>query len=428
MEMSKNELISRRLFMLGTGSVLASSTVIAPRAAQAIGSGTEITGIFDVTEPPYNAPGTGSSNAQPGIQAAINAASANGGGIVWLPPGIYRLDSQIVLPQGIILAGSGWTTPLPDAVGAPNNSTGAGSWISITSSGFNPIRISGRGASVRDIAFIHQQPTNIGSDWAPANYPYTIDVNAGDNIIENVFFRNATRGIIIRGAVGVTNSSVGRVTLKHIWGQPIVSGIDIDNALDVVKIDDVHFWPFWSYSETVSNYQRYGANYAFTFKRCDNPHLTNIFVLGYRRGFYFTGVPATIVNGYTQRFLMSNCGTDFCPEGIYIDAAGTSGAISNYYSVGGENGQAGIHVSAANALLQCSNIRISAVGSNAVRVSGAGAVVAIENIFIEAWNQSNTGFPAIECISPATLYLGHCRVFLTNSGPQIGGTGTINLD
>lgn len=412
--------LGRRSFMWGVGGGVAAGLASASQTAQAIGGGTDITGFFDVTKPPYNAPATGSSNAQPGIQAAITAAAVNGGGIVWLPPGVYRLDSQVTVPSQVILAGAGWTTPPPDAVGSPNNNTGNGSWISITSAAFTPIKISGSGASVRDVAFIHQQATSISTGWAPVNYPDTIEVNGSDVALENIFFRNASRGIIIRGAVGQANSSTGRVTLKHIWGQPIISGVSVDNVLDVIKIDDVHFWPFWSYHQIVSDYQRYGANYAFTFKRCDNPHLTNIFVLGYRIGFYFSSSTPSVVGGSTSRFLMSNCGVDHSPQGIMIDGPGTSGAVSNFYTLGGTNGISGIEVNAANVLLQCSNIRISVVNTNAVRAAGANTVVSVENIAVDNWNQSGLGFPAIGGLSPATVYVGHSRIFMTASGPQIG--------
>lgn len=428
MDDSQREAISRRMFVLGAGGMVAAGLSAAPKMAMAIGGGTEITGFFDVTKPPYSAPATGLADAKPGIQAAVDAAAANGGGVVWLPPGVYRLNSQVVVPSQVTIAGAGWSTPSPDSVGSPTNATGNGTWISIASTVFTPLLVRGSGVVIRDIAFIHQQATSIASGWAPVNYPYAIEINGPDALLENIFLRNATRGIIIRGPLERPGVAIGRVVLKHIWGQPIISGVHIDNVLDVVKIEDVHFWPFWSYCTIVSDYQRYGANFAFTVKRCDNPHFTNIFVLGYRRGFYFTGGPQAVIEGITSRFLMTNCGTDFTVEGIYIDGPGTSGAISNYYSLGGTNGQAGINVDASGVLLQCSNIRITAVNNNAIRVSGAGTVVTIENIIVENWNQGGYGFPAIECNSSATTYVGFNRVFLTSSGPLTGGSGTIKLD
>jgi hypothetical protein len=56
------------------------------------------TTLINVTQAPYNADNTGASNAQPAIQAAIQAATA--GQVVYLPAGVYRLDSALGFGQG----------------------------------------------------------------------------------------------------------------------------------------------------------------------------------------------------------------------------------------------------------------------------------------------------------------------------------------
>jgi len=419
---------SRRTLVSGLGGAgLAAGLLTASRNAEALGGGTAISGFFDVTKSPYNAVGDGVTDAQPGIQAAINAAQANGGGIVWIPPGVYKLASGLIITSQVIVEGAGWTTPQPDNVGSPNNNTGNGTWFSISSTAFTPIRIKGFGVGLRDVAFIHQQATSTGSGWTPVDYPFTIEINYGDTALQNIFLRNATRGILIRGSQTEPGNSAGRITLKHIWGQAIITGVQVDNVLDAMKIDDVHFWPFWSYSPAVLAYQLANACCGFIFKRCDNPHLSNILISSYNIGFYFSSSPASTIGGITSRFLMSNCGVDESARGIYIDGAGTSGQVSNYYFVG-SNAYDGIEVNAANVILQCSNIRCSVSQNNAVRVYGAGSVVTVENIIVEFWNQSGIGFPAFEVGPSANLYLGHSTVYLTNSGPLTGGAGTLVSD
>ncbi len=56
--------------------------------------------LFVVTEPPYNAPADQSSDATPAFQAALNDAGANGGGIVFVPGGDYRLNGTLMVPTG----------------------------------------------------------------------------------------------------------------------------------------------------------------------------------------------------------------------------------------------------------------------------------------------------------------------------------------
>lgn len=53
-------------------------------------------GWYVVTELQYGADPTGAENSTAAIQAAIDAASAAGGGIVYFPPGTYLLDSDTV--------------------------------------------------------------------------------------------------------------------------------------------------------------------------------------------------------------------------------------------------------------------------------------------------------------------------------------------
>lgn len=56
----------------------------------------------------FGAVGDGITNDKPAIQAAIGAASAAGGGLVYIPKGTYRLTSQVqIAASGVVLAGDG---------------------------------------------------------------------------------------------------------------------------------------------------------------------------------------------------------------------------------------------------------------------------------------------------------------------------------
>ena len=64
--------------------------------------------IYIVTCPPYNAVGNGAIDDTAAIQAAIDAAEANFGGIVYFPRGDFDLTSGITIEQdGVNLIGSG---------------------------------------------------------------------------------------------------------------------------------------------------------------------------------------------------------------------------------------------------------------------------------------------------------------------------------
>ena len=64
-------------------------------------------GITSVTSPAYGATGDGTTNDSAAIQAAVNAANTAGGGVVYFPPGVYRIGTRIELKSGVSLVGAG---------------------------------------------------------------------------------------------------------------------------------------------------------------------------------------------------------------------------------------------------------------------------------------------------------------------------------
>ncbi len=70
--------------------------------------------VFDVTQAPYYADATGEEDATLAIQEALDDAGISGGGVVYLPPGIYRVAPQgdadaalYMRDNGVVLRGAG---------------------------------------------------------------------------------------------------------------------------------------------------------------------------------------------------------------------------------------------------------------------------------------------------------------------------------
>lgn len=372
--------------------------------------------VYDVKV--YGAVGSGSGNDSPAIQAAINDAANAKGGIVWFPPGVYRLGAGLSVPDQVMLIGVGWETPVYNTSSTPANTPGNGSWLYVDSTAFIPITVYGRGSVIRDIAIAHLQP-NPAAGWVPTSYPYAIAVKGDDIHLEGVFLRNPTRGIQIFNS---PTGAIGRVTLDRIWGQPLLEGINIDYALDIIKINNVHFWPFWSDNANVASYTKANGT-AITSLKNDGPHFSNIFVFRYNIGFLF----GQSSKGVTLKFRITNADTDFCNRGIRIAGPNTTGQIVNY-TAQGSPGVNGIHIEAAGVRLQACNIRVTDVGTNGIRVEGSGAIAFIETVWIEDWDKNQWGFPAIEVTSPAVVYVGKSRLFERGNGITTGGSGTIILD
>jgi hypothetical protein len=86
--------------------------------------GTDL-GWFNVKDATYGASGNGSDDDQPEIQAAINAAEAAGGGVVYFPPGTYMIGSTLTIDSsGVILMGAG--------IGTSQNYFGGGTAVGVS--------------------------------------------------------------------------------------------------------------------------------------------------------------------------------------------------------------------------------------------------------------------------------------------------------
>ena len=89
---------------------------------------TNRTRLINVTQSPYNADNTGSTNASPAIQSAINAAVA--GDIVYIPPGRYLINDIIYIghnKDSITVRGAGMDATVLDVRSTTAFSVGSGS-------------------------------------------------------------------------------------------------------------------------------------------------------------------------------------------------------------------------------------------------------------------------------------------------------------
>jgi hypothetical protein len=346
----------------------------------------------------------------PRIQQAINAAEANGGGLVLLQSRSYNLQSSLILSGGgVVLCGTGWGAgdPFP------------GTWLHVSNSSASAIRIQGgqrRSVILRDFAIRYDQPP-VGEGWAPISSPYSIDINGVDDVlVQNVLLFNVTYGI--RGF------AAGRLQIDRLFGQPLLVGIELDLILDVARISNVHFWPFWTTDAIVQQFTKLNAT-GVVSRRCDNPHFSNLFFLAYFRGMQF----ASGNEGVTSKFRISQVDCDFCRDGIYIDAPNTTGQIVNFTAQGSQlGGSTGLFINGAGVKVQISNFRATDMMANAVRVQGNGdTMLTIENSWVDGWDREVQGYPAIEAVDHGTkVYVGKGRWFFgSGGGPVYGGDGTI---
>jgi hypothetical protein len=347
-------------------------------------------GWFDVTA--FGARGDGATPADPAIRRALKAAYDAGGGVVWLPAGKYLLDSKLIVERPVTLMGAGWAS----------SDTSQGTWLCVKKPGVN-LEIRGRGTVVQGIAFLQEQPAPDSQDWKPANHDFAIHAGVDDVFLKQINLFGCTKGICIRYFSG---GCIGRVILDHIWGRPLQCGIEIDGACDVVKVNNVHFWPFWAEGNPFVEKWTQANGTGISVFKCDNPQFSNIFVLSYNRGFAFGASSA----GVTSKFAITNADCDYCENGLEISGAGTTGSIVNFNTQGGP-GNTGIFIKSSGSQLFGSNVRLTNFRANGIRAEGRNTRVFMQNLWLQGWNMSKAGFPGVEACDGATVYLGRPLAF-----------------
>ncbi len=356
-------------------------------------------GYINAQNPPYGAKGNGTNDDTAAIQAALNAAGNQGGGIVFLPRGNYLIGSHLLVPAQTSLVGV-WRAPTAYSQGL----------------GTTLLAVEGAGAPA-GTAFITLQGPNSVLDGVtifypnqvktnpPTPYPWTVRAGGGDNVtVQNVLLVNPYQGIDL-----ATHPS-GRHLIRGVYGQPLLTGIAVDQCYDIGRIMDIHFWPFWSQDAATEAFQSAHA-VTFDFMRTDWEVVEDVFSWGYSIGARFRASAHGSMNGQ-----MSNINFDNVDIGLQlIDTQPYAVHISN--------------LNIANAGGGAKHIGIEGLpGASALNVNGASfwgslyqpvswnnsGLLTLSNARFLSWSSA---YPAINIISGRAILRGN--YFTDNVGVAI---------
>lgn len=369
----------------------------------------------------FGAVGDGVADDTAAIQAAVNFAITSAAGrTVYVPAGKYKLTSQININNGMSLVGES-----PQSTKAAGG-IGGGTWFHIahTGKGFNVANTVGYFTDVRfsHLGTYRTQPAST-SGWAPTAHDFDFNIaGAPDVNFFDVFLLNPTKGISV-------NSGGGRVNFDMVRGQPMEVGIDIQEAYDVCKFHNIHFWPFWSDTTPVHTYMLANLN-GIKMGRCDNPMLTNIFTI-----FAHTGI-RLYQNAYgaTSKIHVANADFDAGIHGIYVDSTvtnGVSGQFSNitFQGYDGSTNSIGLRLAGTSSVLSFSSLKPSFCGANGIRVDGSNNIVTISDATILYYDRYSGGFPAVEVANTNRVSFGQKPYMVTTgTGGKYGGAGRISVD
>lgn len=256
----------------------------------------------------FGAKADGSADTSVAIQKALDAAVQNGGGVVDLGVGRFRLDGPITVPAGVTLAGV-WEAPhhaqlkkgtVIEVYAGKNQEDGPAA-ITLSPS-----------SAVKGITFFYPEQRIPGT----IAYPWTIQGSGMHCSVIDCTFVNAYKAIDF----GTHWNELHYI--RNIFGCPLKVGVSIDKCSDIGRIENVHFNPhYWGRAEVdgipkwedLLNYIQ--ANLiAFEFARTDWEYVHNTFVFGAKVGYRFYKGSDGTVNG---NFL--GIGADSCRRAILVE-------------------------------------------------------------------------------------------------------------
>ncbi|MFD0711488.1 glycosyl hydrolase family 28-related protein [Paenibacillus sp. GCM10027626] len=371
--------------------------------------------FFNVQD--YGAAGT-PSNAQPiiddtsVIQNALNAAGEAGGGTVYMPAGIYRVEGHLVVPAGVELRGS---EGVPHRAAVYGSSTGTilyayegrGTKTSETDQAF--ITLNGDHAGVRGLSVHYpEQATDEAANIV--SYPWTIRGNGSGVYVYDMVLVNPYKGIDF-----ATHRTDGHL-ISHVGGTMLKEGIRVGNSTDG-QVEHVLFnITYWGRAyglegtlyENVTMFPVAGTYVGSNLKAyvvtegARNEYMLNAFVFDFMTAFTFEeDASATVINS----------AADHRGNAIHVTGTGPSGVtLVNFFSSNYIEGVTDINFNKSND---------GQGGAGATGLANSGGTIRVFN-----WNAKDNYEHVLYSTGGSTIIQG--ASFPHDTARITGGNVTIN--
>jgi len=281
--------------------------------------------LFVVTDAPYHASADGSTDATGAIQQALDDAGANGGGLVFVPGGDYRLDGTLTVPSGVELRG---------VFDLGHSTSGRGSVLNTyhgkgqeDGTPFIQIQANGgiRGLTIHHAGQIYDpsDPVNFGM----TAYPFMIRGLGSDVYVINI------AATIPYQMLDLATYRCDRHYVDYVLGTALKTGIHVGGGSQDGQIQNCQFNPS-SYAhqrfvyESIPDSGDIGGVYdvvwrmgrPYVFGHMTGQVLHQNFVFGGMYGVHLVGEGGAGPSGYCM-----GMGVDQCTTAVRVDAVGSGG-------------------------------------------------------------------------------------------------------
>lgn len=275
---------------------------------------------------PYRAKADGQTDDTVAIQSALDDAGHKGGGTVFLPPGVYRINTHLIVPAGVELRGSDDVTHRAMLMGRGTGTVllafeGRGTTDPDGASPF--ILLNGKGAGVRGLSIHYPEQATDAAENIVA-YPWTIRGNGNSVYVYDIALSNAWRAVDF--ATYPTDSHY----INQVVGLALKEGIRVGNSSEGWVEDCLFNINAWSRARGLSGildekkssfrvagkYTRANLQAFVVTTGAENEHLLSNFVYGAHVGFTFES---------TANAVAINIAADGGVDTLFFDGTGQTG-------------------------------------------------------------------------------------------------------
>ncbi len=309
------------------------------------------------------------------VQAAIDDASAAGGGNVWFQRGRYRVTAKITIKTFVKIVGDTWLT------NAGNGHYGAGTTFYIDwGAGADNHAFEVEYSSAME-GFMFYYPGQVDKDMelggvpqaAPIEFGYTISTPTSGTSHDNIQIRNVS---LVNSYKGIRLNNAGRWRVEQIQGDPLFIGFTASDCFDVCYLDSAHFWPFYAdfpYAgapgATALGTWKFNNGTGFLMNRVDGCMTGKVFIYGRLIGWQSdSGLWADIVNLLT----------DTC-QYPYKQTLSNKVRIANFEAIGSAAVRTAVWYEDGG-LLEVANGYINDTSSVGFQIGGSSGTVLINNV------------------------------------------------
>ncbi|MDH7601619.1 MAG: glycosyl hydrolase family 28-related protein [Armatimonadota bacterium] len=328
----------------------------------------------------FGAKGDGVTDDTAAFQAALDSMRESGG-TVFVPAGTYLIKSHLTVPNSVTLEGV-WKIPVCWRAGSGSILLAVEGEGSEDGPAFITLGIN---STIKGITIFYpnQKPDAIKP------YPWCIACAGGDNSsIIDCLLVNPYNG------VDFGSRPSGRHYIRNLYGQPLRRGIFVDKCYDIGRIENVHFWPFWTWDEKRGIREWLVENgEAFIFARTDWEYVFNTFCFGYGVGYRFIQSKDGAANG---NFL--GIGADAANIALLVEQTQPPGLLitnGEFVSFQGKDPTEVVIKDSHSGVVQLSNCSFWGPAHQIARISGTGTVIFNACNFVY-WDHFRKGVPAIE--------------------------------